>query len=162
MVRECFGREADFVPSAYVAEQFAEEFCAHVSRDAEVLVGQSSEGRDVFARTLAARGYRVATVQTYTTKPITPSLDEIGHFLSLCQGSDLFLLFMSPSAVNATVSALTGSKDALRNSRIISVGPITSQAIKKHGLEVAAEATEHSEAGIVRALCQLSSKSYRE
>jgi uroporphyrinogen-III synthase len=162
VVRQCFSRDADFMPSVFVAEQFAEEFCARVSSDARVLVAQSSEGRDVFGRTLVARGYRVATVQTYTTKAVTPAIHEINHFLSICQGGELFLLFMSPSAVNATVSALTSCEDSLRKARIISVGPITSHAIRKHGLQVAAEATEHSEAGVVRALCQLTSKGYTE
>jgi uroporphyrinogen-III synthase len=155
LVQECFGREADFVPSVFVAEQFAEEFCVRFSSDAQVLVAQSSEGRNIFAQTLKQRGYAVTTVDTYSTKPVVPSPEVVQEFLGLSNSGTAFLLFMSPSAVNATVAALKGHESSLRNMRIVSVGPITTRAIKKHGLSVAAEAAEHSESGVVQALIEL-------
>jgi uroporphyrinogen-III synthase len=56
---------------------------------------------------------------------------------------------MSPSAVRAAVQQ---AGDALIGKRILSVGPITTQAIRKAGLSLWREAREHSEEGVLEAL----------
>jgi uroporphyrinogen-III synthase len=43
----------------------------------------------------------------------------------------------------------------MRNVKIASIGPVTSATLRKHGLEVAAEAEIHTSNGIVRAVLGL-------
>lgn len=156
VLRSCFGREADFIPSAFVAEHFADEFLQRVSRNQQVLVAQSSEGRNVFAQKLQANGIAVDTVTTYTTRSSVPAPADIERVVDLqSRAEGACILFMSPSAVHATVAALGARSGALSGYRIVSVGPITTRAVRSYGLSVAAEAVEHSEGGIVRALQEL-------
>ena len=61
-----------------------------------------------------------------------------------------WVIFASPSAVENLVSIL--GSEPLSKVRIASIGPITSQAIRKHGLAVAIEPDEHTIPGLVRAL----------
>ncbi len=156
VVRDCFGRQPDFVPSVFVAEHFADEFSRRVSSDAPVLVAQSREGRNVFSTVLEDRGFVVNTIETYTTQRCQPPATDIARVVQLASESqEAYIIFMSPSAVAATVAALNSHQNILERLSIVSVGPITTQAVRKHGLRVAAEAAEHSEEGAVRALREL-------
>jgi uroporphyrinogen III methyltransferase/synthase len=142
-----------------VAEHFAEEFLQRISRSDHVLVGQSSEGRNVFSQKLQGQGISVDTMTTYTTRSCLPTPAEVERVVVLQKGEgEAYILFMSPSAVHATVTALGAQVEALKGYRIVSVGPITTRAVRSYGLGVAAEAVEHSEGGIVRALQELSGR----
>lgn len=154
-VKNCFGRTADFVPTTFVAEVFAEEFLREletfVNRDREVLVPQSADGRDVFAPILRDKGFVVRSVASYRTVEIELASSELQSFKGLDPDSTC-IVFMSPSAVRAAVNALSSHPGALQRLRAISVGPITSQAMRDCGLLVAGEAVEHSEAGVIELL----------
>jgi uroporphyrinogen-III synthase len=64
-----------------------------------------------------------------------------------------FILFMSPSAVRATVKSVA-SREQLTNLKVISIGPSTTRALGEQGLSVYAEAAEHSENGVVHCLSE--------
>ena len=66
-----------------------------------------------------------------------------------------YIIFMSPSAVRAVARAFKDYRPALEALRIVSVGPITSQAVRESGLEVFAEAIEHSEDGVIAELAKV-------
>lgn len=147
-VRECFGRAADFIPAVFVAEEFAKEFATKLRSDQRVLVPQSAEGRDLFAPTLQSLGKQACSFSLYGLRP-RPVESERYEALKSLSGESTVVIFMSPSAVRAAVQ---GAADALAGKRILSVGPITSQAIRKAGLSLWREAREHSEEGVIEAL----------
>ena len=66
-----------------------------------------------------------------------------------------YIIFMSPSAVRAVARAFKDERTTLEALRIVSVGPITSQAVRESGLEVFAEAIEHSEDGVIAELAKV-------
>ena len=148
---EHFGRSPDFVPSVFVAEEFARELCEIVSTSDRVLVPQSAEGRDMLAPTLAIRGVRAESFQLYGLEVVTPPA-ELFTRLGLLPDETTAVVFMSPSAVRA---AMRVAGDAIRRKRVVSVGPITSQEIRLFGLSVWAEAREHSEKGVLEVLDSL-------
>lgn len=147
-VSECFKSSADFIPSVFVAEEFAKEFAPKLRGDQLVLVPQSAEGRDLFAPTLRTLGKRARSFSLYGLKA-SPVAVEQREALKAMSGEDTVVVFMSPSAVRAAVQA---ASDALVGKRILSVGPITTQAIRKAGLSLWREAREHSEEGVLEAL----------
>jgi uroporphyrinogen-III synthase len=148
---ECFQRPPDFIPSVFVAEEFAKEFGDVVSASEAVIVPQSAEGRDVLAPSLAARGIAAESFSLYGLEAVTPPAELISRLAELPSESTA-VVFMSPSAVRAAMKA---AGDAIRSKRIVSVGPITSKEIRAHGLLVWAEAREHSEDGVVEVLAGL-------
>jgi uroporphyrinogen-III synthase len=154
-VKSCFGRGADFTPSHFVAEVFAEEFAQSFGEELKgagsVLVPQSADGRDVLGPALRAHGISVQSVSTFRTLKLDLAEGIVSQFKALDVDSTV-VVFMSPSAVRATVTGLASCEQHLRQLRVLSVGPITSQAVRETGLSVAFEATEHSVAGVLEAL----------
>jgi uroporphyrinogen-III synthase len=150
-LQSCFGHRPDFVPSVFVAEEFGEEFAREARQGGKVLVPQSAEGRDILAPLLRSKGFDVVSLDTYRTRQVPLSSEDRAAFERLEPGQSV-LVFMSPSAVRATVRALADQRPLLEAIPIISVGPITTQAVKQAGLQVAFEATPHSEEGVIEAL----------
>jgi uroporphyrinogen-III synthase len=150
-LQSCFGRRADFMPSVFVAEEFGEEFAREVRPNGKVLIPQSADGRDILAPLLRSKGFDVISLDTYRTSEASLSNAERAAFERL-EPRDTVMVFMSPSAVRATVKALSPERQLLDLLSVISVGPITTQAAKEAGLTVALEAMPHSEEGVIEAL----------
>lgn len=147
----CFGRRPDFLPTVFVAEEFGEEFARETRQRERVLVPQSADGRDLLAPLLRTKGFDVVSLATYRTREVSLSLEDSAAFEGLDPSTSV-IVFMSPSAVRATVKALAHQRPRLEAIPLISVGPITTQAVKEAGLRVTAEATAHSEEGVIEAL----------
>jgi uroporphyrinogen-III synthase len=152
-IRTIFMRDVEVESARSTAESFAEAFERSVPRGSRVLVPQSAEGRDIFGPTLAQRGFSVTCVTTYALEQVSPTVDEI-EFLERSAPLDSVVLFMSPSAVRATVRALS-DPERLKKLRAISIGPSTSAAIRQSGLNLFREAPEHSEAGVIECLLSM-------
>lgn len=146
--RTCFGRHPDFIPSVFVAEEFARELARVLAHGQRVIVPQSAEGRDVLASTLLRQGIAATSLPTYRLETMRPPDETIVKYTDL-PDEDTLVVFMSPSAVRATVQVVGQS---LSGKKLISVGPITSQAIRKAGFSVWREAAEHSEDGVLAIL----------
>ena len=145
---ECFGRSPNFMPSVFVAEEFARELAARLTKEQLVIAPQSAEGRDVFVPTLLARGWQAVGIKTYRLGPEPIAAETLAAYRSFVR-PDTAIVFMSPSAVGAAASAIGPT---LGTDNVISVGPITSQALRKAGFPVWREAREHSEDGVLAAL----------
>lgn len=150
-IQTCFGRPADFIPTVFVAEDFAQEFARSIDEENPILVPQSADGRDVFGPLLRSLGFKVETIDTYCLVD-APLTDELRAKMEELRGLDASIIFMSPSAVRSVVRAFKDHRTLLEGFKVISVGPVTSQAITESGLQVFAEALEHSEDGIIEEL----------
>jgi uroporphyrinogen III methyltransferase/synthase len=155
--RECFGRPPDFVPSVFVAEEFARELGQLLKAGHMIIVPQSAEGRDLIAPSLASQGFAAASFSLYKLERSAAPQQVLSAYHSLSD-PETYVVFMSPSAVRATVE-LVGP--TLRSKKIVSVGPLTSRAIRSAGLQVWREAVEHSEEGVLRELREEASGSLR-
>jgi uroporphyrinogen-III synthase len=148
---ECFSREPDFVPSVFVAEEFVREFSDILRGSERILVPQSADGRDVFAPTLRSRGYDAKAVSIYSIERSVLSPEEVSRYRDFVD-ADSVIVFMSPSAARAARDELG---ENLGTSRVLSVGPITSQALRRLGYPVWREAVGHSEDGVIEGLDNL-------
>jgi len=153
-IEVCFKRKPDFLPTVFVAEDFARELARAMNEESRVFVPQSADGRDVFGPTLRACGFEVETVDTYCIVD-APLTDELRAKIRDLAGLEAYVIFMSPSAVRATVRAFREERTTLEALQIVSVGPVTSQAVRDCGLQVFAEAIEHSEDGVLEKLEQI-------
>ncbi|MQA73926.1 MAG: uroporphyrinogen-III C-methyltransferase [Solirubrobacterales bacterium] len=139
------GVTADVVGERFVAESLLEALAEVDVRERPVLVARAAEARDVLPDALAERGARVDVVALYETVREDP--DEAA--IEAAAGAD-YVTFTSSSTVRNLLAAV--GERFPREARIVSIGPITSRAVREAGLEVHVEAERHDPAGLVEAL----------
>jgi uroporphyrinogen III methyltransferase/synthase len=136
---------ADVVPERFVAEALAEALTGVDVAGKPALVARAAEARDVLPRALRERGAEVDVVALYETVAEDPEPEA----LAAASAAD-YLTFTSSSTVRNYVAAI-GAGHA-PGARVVSIGPVTSEAARDAGLEVAAEAERHDPEGLVEAL----------
>lgn len=139
------GISADVVPERFVAEALVEALAGVDISDRRVLVARAAEARDVLPNALRERGAKVEVVALYETVREEP--DEAA--IEAAQDAD-YVTFTSSSTVRNLIEAL--GERFPRNARIVSIGPVTSEAAREAGLEVHVEAERHDVDGLVSAL----------
>jgi uroporphyrinogen-III synthase len=133
------GLAVDVVPERYVGEALADALADRV-RGQRLLLVRAAAARDVVPEALAAAGARVTVVDAYCT--VVPA-DAAGRARATFGAESL------PDAVVFTSgSTVTHLLDVLRDAGLafpsqvacVSIGPVTSAALRDAGLLVAAEA----------------------
>jgi uroporphyrinogen III methyltransferase/synthase len=143
---------ADIVPERAVAEGLVEALAQLTQPVHRALIARAREGRDVLADTLRARGAEVDVLALYETLAEDPP----AHVLQEALTAD-YLTFTSASTVRFFLQALAGGDGLSPDTRIVSIGPITSEALREHGLQAHVEAGTHDIDGLVQALLMDSS-----
>jgi uroporphyrinogen III methyltransferase / synthase len=141
------GIRADIVPERFVAEALVEALEPVAVAGRRVLVARAAEARDVLPDALRGRGAEVDVVALYETVREEAEPEAV----EAAQGAD-YVTFTSSSTVRNLSEAL-GDRFPTA-ARIVSIGPITSEAARTAGLEVAVEAERHDVDGLVEALLQ--------
>ncbi|HEY2181453.1 MAG TPA: uroporphyrinogen-III C-methyltransferase [Solirubrobacteraceae bacterium] len=126
------------------------------------LVARARDARDVVPDALRSRGAQVDVVDLYETvaEPLAPET------LALARGAD-YITFTSSSTVRNFLLAASGDdRDGDRSTdrdgrdraglspqtRVVSIGPVTSETLREHGLDVDVEAERHNVDGVLDAL----------
>jgi uroporphyrinogen III methyltransferase / synthase len=135
------GVRADVVPERSVAEALVEALADVPVRRA--LVARALEARDVLPDALRARGAEVDVLALYRT--LAEPLDPRARAAAL--GAD-YATFTSASSVHFFHAAA----GTLAGPRLVSIGPVTSAALRELGYEAALEAADHTPAGLVAVL----------
>jgi uroporphyrinogen III methyltransferase / synthase len=142
------GIVADVMPQRFVAEALVEALAdVPVSR---ALVARASQARDVLPDALRARGADVNVLALYETVVEPLAADA----LAAAQAAD-YITFTSSSTVRYFLqAAATANGEAALSpaTRIVSIGPVTSDALREHGLEPHVEAARHDIDGLLEAL----------
>jgi uroporphyrinogen III methyltransferase/synthase len=134
---------ADVVPERFVAEGLVEALAGvPVTR---ALVARAAEARDVLPDALRARGAEVDVLALYETVS-EPFTDEQRHAVA---GAD-YVTFTSSSTVRFFFEQ---ADDVLRAvTRLVSIGPVTSETLRERGREPDVEAERHDIDGLLDAL----------
>jgi uroporphyrinogen III methyltransferase / synthase len=132
---------ADVVPERFVAEGLIEALAG--IDFSHVLIARAAAARDVLPDGLRARGAAVDVVSLYETlaEPIDPALAP-----AIAQAD--YLTFTSSS----TVRFFLGSAQPGPETRIVSIGPVTSAALHEHGMSMHVEAARHDIDGLLEAI----------
>jgi uroporphyrinogen III methyltransferase / synthase len=139
------GIAAEVVPERFVAEALVEALAKVEVAGKRVLVARAAEARDVLPDALRERGAEVDVVALYETVRETPGEEAIGA----AQTAD-YVTFTSSSTVRNLTEAL-GDRFP-RSAHIVSIGPVTSEAVRGAGLAVDVEAERHDVDGLLAAL----------
>ena len=167
---------ADIVPERFVAEGLIEALAGvPVSR---ALIARAAEARDVLPDALAARGATVDVLALYETvaEPLSESelaAARAADYVTFTSSSTVRFFFDSgglrplgsspggerpgaggelPGAGGELPGAGGGVAGGLGGPRLVSIGPVTSEALRERGLEPDVEASRHDIDGVVDAL----------
>jgi uroporphyrinogen III methyltransferase/synthase len=137
------GLMADVVPERFVAEGLVEALAdVPVSR---ALVARAAEARDVLPDALRARGADVDVMPLYET---------VAEPLSARQRAAVaradYVTFTSSSTVRYFFDAV--GDELAAQTRLVSIGPVTTDTLRERGREPAVEATRHDIEGLIDAL----------
>jgi uroporphyrinogen III methyltransferase/synthase len=138
------GIKADIVPERFVGEGLVDAL-----RDVPVtraLVARAKDARDVLPDALRERGADVDVLVLYET--IAEALDD--GTLEAARSAD-YVTFTSSSTVRFFL-ATPGALEAVADARAVSIGPVTSETLREHGIEPAVEAADHDVEGVTAAL----------
>jgi uroporphyrinogen III methyltransferase/synthase len=138
------GIAADIVPPRAVAESLVAALEGRPVKRA--LVARAERARDLLPDALRERGAEVEILALYRT--VAEPLSDDARSAAL--GAD-YVTFTSASAVRFFLEA-AGADGLGPRQRMVSIGPITSAALREHGLEPHVEAGEHTPDGLVAAL----------
>jgi uroporphyrinogen III methyltransferase/synthase len=140
------GVMADIVPERFVAEELAEALDELELAGKPVLIARAAEAREVLPDALRRKGAQVDVVTLYETVAEDPDPEA----LERAREAD-FITFTSSSTVRNFV-AKAGRDGIPEKARVLSIGPVTSEAIREAGLSVDVEAQRHDIDGLVGAL----------
>jgi len=139
----------DLMPDKnFVAEGLVKAFKDHQNMEhVSVLWVKAEETREVVASGLAALGAIVDEAIAYRTVPEKDdNLEALARLKE--EGADM-ITFTSASTVDAFMDLKVPLPDGIK---IASIGPVTSAAVRRHGLKVNVEAKTHSIPGLVDAV----------
>jgi uroporphyrinogen III methyltransferase / synthase len=135
---------ADIVPERFVAEELVKKLEELELAGKPVLIARAAEARELLPRALRERGAKVDVVTLYETVAEAPDPEA----LERARDAD-FITFTSSSTVRNFMEA---SANGIPGAKVVSIGPITSEAAREAGLTVDVEAERHDIGGLVEAL----------
>jgi uroporphyrinogen III methyltransferase / synthase len=138
---------ADVIPRRAVAEGLVEELAASGPPVRRALIVRAREAREVLVDALRERGAEVDVLALYETlaRPLSQ------RALAAARAAD-YITFTSSSTVRFFLQAAGGEAGLSATTRVVSIGPVTSAALREHGLSVDVEAASHDVEGLVDAL----------
>ncbi len=140
------GIVADVVPERSVAESLVAALAeVPVTR---ALIATAREARDVLPEALRARGAEVDVLALYETvaEPLSP------RTLQAVRAAD-YITFTSSSTVSFFLDAAGEERGGISaDTRVVSIGPVTSATLREHGLEPDVEADRYDVEGMIAAL----------
>jgi uroporphyrinogen III methyltransferase/synthase len=149
-VLEALHVKVDLMPAEYIAESLVKAFAPYDLAGRRILLPRAAVARDLVPVELSKRGAQVDVVEAYRSVVPEDSAALAHRIFGDAKRPD-WVTFTSSSTVKNFL-ALAG-KGALDGVRVASIGPVTSETARQHGIEVAAEADPHTIDGLVAAIC---------
>jgi uroporphyrinogen III methyltransferase/synthase len=139
------GITPDVVPERSLAESLVEALAPLPVERA--LIARAKHAREVLPEALRARGAEVEVLELYETVPEPLA----GDLLARAASAD-YITFTSASSVEFFLTAADHAAVLSPATRIVSIGPVTSAALRERGLEPHVEAPRHDIDGLLEAL----------
>lgn len=142
------GFHTDVLPDEYRAESLVEAL-AEQANGKKVLLVRASRGRDVLPKGLIRQGADVTEVVAYESSDVETCSPEVERRLA---GRGVDWVILTSSAIARAAANLM--PDALRQSQIVSISPITSDTLRELGYEPVVEAKVYTMPGIIEAILE--------
>ena len=151
VLRAEFQQPVDLVPKKYRAEDLADGLAPDAAGRRFLLV-RASRGRTLLADRLKGAGAKVTEVVAYTSEDTPP--DDLEVLRTKRQILDGLVDWVAVTSSAIARSLVTMYGESLREVRIVSISPITSQTLRDLGFEPTVEATVYTTDGIIDAMVE--------
>jgi uroporphyrinogen III methyltransferase/synthase len=163
---QLFHLEANVVPAVFTSEKLVDEMTATIPLSGKrILFPGSNLSNPEIAKRLSQAGAIVDVISVYETRVAQIEPEIVTDFTTqLTEQRIDWITFTSSSTVENFIS-IVGQEflDQYRESLpIASIGPVTTETLKKHQLQPHVTATEHTFAGLVQALIQAENHKFRK
>ncbi len=154
------GLQAEFVPSAYVAEVFVKEFLPFIESGSRVLLPKGNLAREYIATELTEGGAHVDEVVIYET--YLPEDSRVKLAQMLAENEIDILTFTSPSTVDHLMSVVKeyGLEEHLKECLIACIGPVSEKKLYSYGLPVHVSPKEYTVKEMIKSTIAYLEKSY--
>lgn len=139
--------KVELMAGQYVAEGVIEALQGSDLNGSRVLLARAAVARDLIPKELARLGAKVDVVEAYRTVMPANLRERAAEIFA--QKPD-WVTFTSSSTAHNLMAAL--DRAALVGTKAVSIGPVTSETLRSHGIPVAAEAKNFTIPGLVDAL----------
>jgi uroporphyrinogen III methyltransferase/synthase len=148
-----FGIVANFVPDIFTGTELGRQLAKIEDlANRKILLLRSAIASKELADKLKGSGAVVDDIAIYTTEPSKGDATQIIE--AIRQGRINWLTFTSSSTVRAFFEQIEPKLVKSTGLRIASIGPVTTEQLKKFSLKVSAEAKFHTIDGLVNAMCK--------
>lgn len=140
--------KADFIPEEYMVSKLAELSLEYTKAGEKILIITSDISpcdTDKFNSMYDREFHKIVA---YNTKKIIREKDEVIKVLNKVE----VVTFLSSSTVDAFYASIDGDLECVKNIKFASIGPVTSETMRKYGFSVDYEAKVYDINGILDAL----------
>ncbi len=147
---ENFGIIPDFIPEKYQAEYIIEGLKKAGINRKKFLLPRAKVAREILPKKIKELGGEIDVVTVYETKMPQTKKDEI---IEMLKNNEIdYITFTSSSTVKNFIEMIEGNTNLLKNAKLVSIGPITSDTIKSYGLTPTIEAKKYTIEGLKEAI----------
>lgn len=140
--------KADFIPTEYLVERLAEEAVNHTQAGEKILIITSDISPCDTDKFNSIYDRHFDKIVAYKTKKIIREKEEVLNTLKKVE----VVTFLSSSTVDAFMASIENDVEAVKNIKFASIGPVTSETMRKYGLTVDFEAKVYDVNGIIEAI----------
>lgn len=144
-----YGVNADFIPSKFDSKSFVEEILPKIDKKSRVLMLRAKLGNDNLPNGLKKAGIEFSDIPIYDTIIDYRRSFELNKEIKKFD----YVVVASASAAKALYEMID-DKSALLN-RVVSIGPVTTKALREFGIEELITAKQYDVKGIVDAIKKL-------
>lgn len=140
--------KADFIPTEYLVERLAEEAVNHTQAGEKILIITSDISPCDTDKFNSIYDRHFDKIVAYKTKKIIREKEEVLNTLKKVE----VVTFLSSSTVDAFMASIENDVESVKNIQFASIGPVTSETMRKYGLTVDFEAKVYDVNGIIEAI----------
>lgn len=140
--------KADFIPTEYLVERLAEETVNHTQAGEKILIITSDISPCDTDKFNSIYDRHFDKIVAYKTKKIIREKEEVLNTLKKVE----VVTFLSSSTVDAFMASIENDVESVKNIKFASIGPVTSETMRKYGLTVDFEAKVYDVNGIIEAI----------
>lgn len=143
---------ADIVPATFIGEELYKSMTKVLTKDDSVLVPRASNARDYLVDKLSEI-CTVKEVHTYNTVVDTDIKEDV---IDIIENQKIdYITFASSSTVNNFVEIIGQDRlELIKNLKVISIGPVTSDTIRKHNINLYKESQKATINSMVETIIQ--------
>jgi len=146
-----FGIKADFVPTVFTGRELGKQLTRFANlQNRKILLLRSQLASDELVGLLSGAGAEVDDVPVYTA--VTEKSESDWLVEGIGEGKIDWLTFASPSSVDGFFEQVASEVVNSSKVKVASIGPVTSERLKKLGVRVDVEAAEHTIGGLLDAI----------